>query len=63
LPRDLFVNLVYNINKQQKEMNVELELYTMPQLKVPEAPHSTLTPIMNWKNRKQYDELKKIGLV
>ncbi|MFQ6677365.1 MAG: hypothetical protein ACE5D0_03500 [Fidelibacterota bacterium] len=63
LPRDLFVNLIYNINNQKSKMNVKMELYTMPQLKVPESPESTMTPILNWKNRKRYNELKKLGLV
>ena len=62
LPRDLFVNVIYNLNKKKNAMGVELELYTMPQLKVPEAPESVLTPIMNLRNRKRYKALKKIGL-
>ncbi len=62
LPRDLFVNVIYNLNKKKNAVNIELELYTMPQLKVPEAPESVLTPIMNLRNRKRYKALKKIGL-
>ncbi len=63
LPRDLFVNVLYNINKQKNTMGVELELCIMPQLKVPEAPNSVITPIMNMNNRKRYKALEKIGLV
>ncbi len=63
LPRDLFVNVIYNMNKQKVVMDVELELCTMPQLKVPEAPKSVVTPLMSLKNRKRYKALEKIGLV
>ena len=61
LPRDLFVNVIYNLNKKKNAMGVELELYIMPQLKVPEAPESVLTPIMNLRNKKRYKALEKIG--
>jgi hypothetical protein len=48
--------------KQRQNMNIKLELYTMPQLKVPEAPLSAMTPIFNMKHRKQYKKLIAEGL-
>ncbi len=63
LPRDLFVSTVYNIHQQQENMGINLELYTMPQLKVPEAPYSVLTPLMNIKHRKQHKKLIAAGLI
>jgi len=62
LPRDLFVNVIYNMNKQKSAMNVELELSTMPQLKVQEADNSAMSPLMNLNNRKRYKVLEKTGL-
>ncbi len=63
LPRDLFVSTIFNVYKQKRNMDIDLELYTMPQLKVPEAPYSVMTPLMNIKHRLQLKELNKIGLV
>lgn len=63
LPRDLFVSTVYNVNQQRHNMGVDLELYTMPQLKVPEAPYSVMTPLMNIKHRKQHKKLIAAGLI
>lgn len=63
LPRDLFVSSIYNVYKQSNDMNIDLELYTMPQLKVPEAPYSAMTPLMNIKHRLQQKELKKKGIM
>lgn len=63
LPRDLFVNTIYNVYHQRQTMGIDLELYTMPQLKVPEAPHSVMTPLMNYKHRKQQKELISAGVI
>ncbi|MBC8323591.1 MAG: hypothetical protein H8E70_08490 [Candidatus Marinimicrobia bacterium] len=63
LPRDLFVSTVYNVHQQRQNLGVDLELYTMPQLKVPEAPYSVLTPLMNIKHRKQHKKLIAAGLI
>jgi len=62
LPRHLFISTAFNIYKQKQNMNIELELYTMPQLKVSEAPLSVMTPIFNMKHRKQYKKLITEGL-
>jgi hypothetical protein len=62
LPRHLFISTVFNIYKQRDINGIELELYTMPQLKVPEAPLSAMTPIFNMKHRKQYKKLIAEGL-
>lgn len=50
-PRDLFVNTVYTVMKNIKKLKIKIELFKMEQLKVPEAPYSTLTPLMNPLNR------------
>ncbi len=62
LPRHLFVSTTFNMYKQRQNMNIKLELYTMPQLKIPEAPLSAMTPIFNMKHRKQYKKLIAEGL-
>jgi hypothetical protein len=35
----------------------------MPQLKVPEAPYSVMTPLMNIKHRNQHKKLIAAGLI
>jgi hypothetical protein len=62
LPRHLFISAVFNIYKQRDINGIEVELYTMPQLKVPEAPYSVMTPIYKMKSRKQYKKLIAEGL-
>jgi hypothetical protein len=62
-PRDLFVSTVYNVHQQQENMGIDLELYIMPQLKVPEAPYSVMTPLMNIKHRNQHKKLIAAGLI
>ena len=44
-------------------MGINLELYSMPQLKVPEAPYSVMTPVINIKHRKQHKALIAAGLI
>ena len=63
LPRDLFVSTIFNIYKQRQDMGINLELYSMPQLKVPEAPYSVMTPVINIKHRKQHKALIAAGLI
>ena len=63
LPRDLFVSTIYNVYKQRQDMGINLELYSMPQLKVPEAPYSVMTPVINIKHRKQHKALIAAGLI
>lgn len=55
LPRDLFVKLVYVFTK---ESSLETTLFTMPQLHVPEAPPSTLSPLMNPWNQMRNRRIK-----
>ena len=62
LPRDLFVSLIFNVYKQSQDIGINLELYSMPQLKVPESPYSVMTPVINIKHRKQHKALIAAGL-
>jgi len=63
LPRDLFVSTIFNVYKQRQDMGINLELYSMPQLKVPESPYSVMTPVINIKHRKQHKALIAAGLI
>ena len=63
LPRDLFVSVIFNVYKQSQNMGINLELYSMPQLKVPESPYSVMTPVINIKHRKQHKALIAAGLI
>ena len=63
LPRDLFVSTIFNVYKQRRDMGINLELYSMPQLKVPESPYSVMTPVINIKHRKQHKALIAAGLI
>lgn len=47
IPRDFFVNAAYNL---QKEKELKVRLYKMPQLLVAEAKPSKQTPLFNIKN-------------
>lgn len=47
VPRDFFVNAAYNL---QREKDLKVRLYKMPQLIVPEAQPSKETPLLNIKN-------------
>jgi hypothetical protein len=51
LPRDLFVNATYHFQKAKKEGALKVRQFTLKQLKVPEAPHSKMTAILNPINR------------
>jgi hypothetical protein len=46
-PRDFFINAAYNFIKLNGRGGIRAGLYRMPQLKVPEAPYSALTIMMN----------------
>ena len=49
-PRDLFVNIAFRL-LGEKRKDIEVKLFRMKQLKVPEAPYSALTPFLNPVNR------------
>jgi hypothetical protein len=49
-PRDLFVNIAFHLLKGDRG-DIEVKLFRMKQLKVPEAPYSALTPFLNPLNR------------
>ena len=50
-PRDFFINAAYNFIKLNGRGRIRVRLYRMSQLKVPEAPYSALTLMMNPINR------------
>jgi hypothetical protein len=50
-PRDLFISAVKVLLEEHRRGRIALTLYTKPQLLVPEAPASRLSPIFNPVNR------------
>ncbi|OHD72416.1 MAG: hypothetical protein A2W19_13810 [Spirochaetes bacterium RBG_16_49_21] len=50
-PRDFFINAAYNLLKLNGSDSLQVKLFRMPQLKVPEALYSALTVITNPINR------------
>ncbi len=56
LPRDLYINIVHVFSQ---EKHVESTVFTMPQLHVPEAQPSRLTPLLNPRNRLRYAKLNR----
>ncbi|NOZ03542.1 MAG: hypothetical protein GXO92_02915 [FCB group bacterium] len=54
-PRDLFVSAAYAL---QQDPKLKVSIFRMPQLTVPEAPPSAMTPLMNVKNRIKVRQLK-----
>jgi hypothetical protein len=54
-PRDLFVSAAYAL---QRAEGLEVSIFRRPQLRVPEAPPSVITPLLNVKNRFKVRYLK-----
>jgi hypothetical protein len=50
-PRDFFINAAYHLLQLHGTGALRVRLFKLPQLKVPEAPYSSLTFIMNPRNR------------
>jgi len=63
LPRDLFVNILYSLYTAGTEMGLDWALYKKPQLKVPEAPYSKMTPLINIKNKFYYRLMKANNVI
>lgn len=59
-PRDFFISAAWAICKVKEELNLNVKLYTRPQLNVAEADSSKKTPIFNPRNRIRNFRLKKI---
>ena len=51
VPRDLFVSVGYCLLEMQRQGRLTVRFLRMPQLKVPEAPYSAPTPLLNPLNR------------
>lgn len=49
-PRDLFVSAATAVLHTKEAQNLTVQLYKMPQLKVPEGPYSQVTPLLNPRN-------------
>jgi hypothetical protein len=47
LPRELFINAAYHIGHSANRHRMRVSLYRLPQLKVPEAPSSAASAIVN----------------
>jgi len=56
-PRDFFINAAYHLLKLDGKDGLQVELFRMPQLKVPEAPYSVPTVILNPVNRMRKQKL------
>ena len=49
-PRDFFVDASYSFLKNAKQRGLEVSRFTLHQLKVPEAPYSAMSPLLNPRN-------------
>lgn len=59
-PRDLFANATYHFLKAEKKGALTAKQFTMRQLKVPEAPHSKMAPILNPLNRIRHRRMRSV---
>ena len=63
LPRDFFISAAWEILKARESMGLNVKIFTLPQLKVPEAPYSKKTPIFNPKNWIRNRKISNMKLV
>lgn len=56
-PRDLFVNAAYYLIRKYRGRPLRVSLFRMPQLLVPEAAESAMTPLLNPLNRLRWRAL------
>lgn len=61
LPRDFFVNAAARLLALQRKQSLSVQLFIRPQLKVPEAPYSRVTPLFNPYNRFKFRRLPKMA--
>ncbi len=59
-PRDMFISAVASFLRARDEGRILFSLRTMPQLMVPEAPGSKLSPLLNPLNRVRYLRLRRL---
>jgi len=62
LPRDFFISAALELIKAQETFDIKVKLYKRAQLKVPEAPFSKQTPILNpinWVRSSKLPKMKK----
>ena len=60
LPRDFFVSTIYAALLSKDKLGIGIELITMPQMIVPEAAPSAMTPLFNPMNRIKLKKLSKM---
>lgn len=60
LPRDFFVSTIYAALLSREKLGVGVELFTMPQLHVPEAAPSAMTPLLNPANRIKLNKIAEM---
>jgi hypothetical protein len=60
LPRDFFVSAAARLLSLRWDQSLEVRLFIIPQLKVPEAPYSQVTPLFNPLNRFKFRQLPKM---
>lgn len=61
LPRDFFVSASLILFALQQEQPIKVRLFIRPQLKVPEAPYSRVTPLFNPLNCFKFRQLPKMA--
>lgn len=61
-PRELFVSAVWNFMRLEKSGKLKVSVYTRPQLRVEEAPLSSMTPLVNPANIIRAWILRKRGI-
>tara|TARA_B100000003_G_C10927112_1_gene369630 strand:- start:1723 stop:2574 length:852 start_codon:yes stop_codon:yes gene_type:complete len=59
-PRELFISAAYHLSRAN---GLKLQYSILPQLKVPEAPFSIVSPILNPFNYFRLNKLRKLGLL
>lgn len=62
LPRDMFASAAWVFHREVRHGQISLSAYTMPQLTVPEAPLSAMTPLVNPINRLKISRLARKGI-
>ena len=62
LPRDMFTSAAWNFYRESRKGGLNISAYSMPQMMVPEAPKSAMTPLVNPVNRINKYRMKDIYL-
>ncbi|MDP6532873.1 MAG: hypothetical protein QF430_03195 [Candidatus Marinimicrobia bacterium] len=60
LPRDFFVSTIYAALLSKERLGIGVQLFSMPQLDVPEAAPSAMTPLFNPLNKFKLNKISKM---